>query len=111
MIGVNVMESEATSFFETVESDFDISQPLRWSFILAGASENQVGSMIERLSALGFTEVNPDFDDEDQGTYALVAEQIAVHDANTFLAMLQQVKRLAASEQVMVADYSAGLPD
>ena len=99
---------EAERFFASVARDFDITAPLRWSFLLDGLSEEQVEPLMGQVSGLGFTEVEPLADEEQAGRYTLWFAEVRVHTAASFAARVAAVERLAAREGLVMSDFSAG---
>jgi hypothetical protein len=102
--------SEAERFFKSLGRDFDTSTPLRWGFLLTGANEDQVGSLMEEVARLGFTDVEPLFDEEREGRFILGFCEVQVHTARSFAERVALVERFAAREGLEVADFSAGHP-
>lgn len=103
--------SEAEQFFDSLASDFDITSPLRWSFLLDGLSVDQVEPLMSEVSSLGFTEVEPLGVESEEDQFILGFAEIRVHTARSFVERLEAVNKLAAREGVMLVDYSAGLPE
>jgi hypothetical protein len=102
---------EAERFFEALSADFNTAAPLRWSFLLDGASEDQVGPLMDEVGGLGFTEVEPMADEEREGRYTLWFAEVRVHTARSFAGRVAAVERIAARERLVVADFSAGRPE
>ena len=101
---------EAEQFFASLTADFDTAGPLRWGFLLDGASEDRVGPLMEAAGRLGFTEVEPLPDEEREGRFTLSLAEVRAHTARSFAARLAAVEKLAAREGLVVADYTAGQP-
>jgi hypothetical protein len=95
-------------FYESLAADFDTTRVLRWSFMLAGAAEDQVGSLMKSVSGMGFTEVEPMADEVLEGRYSLWLSEERVHTADSFAQRVAVVEQFAAREGLMVSDYSAG---
>ena len=102
---------EAERFHASLAADFDTAGPLRWGFLLDGASEGQVGPLIDAAGRLGFTEVEPLPDEEREGQFTLSLSEVRAHTARSFAARLAAVQELAVREGLVVADYTAGLPE
>jgi hypothetical protein len=103
--------SEAERFFESLASDFDTGARLRWSFLLDGLSEDQVGPLMEEVGGLGFTEAEPLADEEREGRFTLWFAEVRAHSARSFAARVAAVEQLAAREGLVMSDFSAGRPD
>ncbi len=103
--------TEAEQFFESVASDFDTASPLRWSFFVDGATEDQVDPIMRAAQSMGFTDVEPIADDGQEGRYSLCFAEIRVHTAESFVQRLAEVNQLAAREGLSPSDYSAGLDE
>jgi hypothetical protein len=103
--------SEAERFFESLASNFDTAAPLRWSFLLDGLSEDQVGPLMEEVGGLGFTEVEPLADEEQEGRYTLWFAEVRIHSARSFAERVAMVEQLAAHEGLVMSDFSAGRPE
>lgn len=103
--------SEAERFFESLAGDFDTAAPLRWSFLFDGLSEDQVGPLMEEVSGLSFTEVEPMADEEREGQYTLWFAEVRVHSARSFAERVAAVEQLAAREGLVMSDFSAGRPE
>jgi hypothetical protein len=99
---------EAERFFKSLAGDFDTAAPLRWSFLLDGLSEDQVGPLMEEVGGLGFTEVEPLADEEQEGRYTLWFAEVRVHSAGSFAERVVAVEHLAAREGLVMSDFSAG---
>jgi hypothetical protein len=105
-----VGDGEAVRFFESLSSDIDRSAALRWGFLLSGATEVQVGPLMETVERLGFTDIEPLFDEEHEGRFILYFSEVCVHTARSFAERVALVEQVAAREGLVVADYSAGYP-
>lgn len=103
--------SEVNQFFESLAPHFDTTSPLRWGFLLDGASEERVDPLMAELSALGFVEIEAMFDDENPGKCILGFGEVCVHSAESFARRVESVEGLAAREGLQLSDYSAGLAD
>jgi hypothetical protein len=101
--------NEARQFFESLHNDFDPSAPLGWNFMLDGATEDQVEPLMDTLAGMGFTNVEPMEDDEQEGRYTLWVQEVCVHTAESFANRVAAVEQLASREGLVVSDYSAGL--
>jgi hypothetical protein len=99
---------DAAEFFRSLAADFDTAGPLRWSFLLDGAAEDQVGPLMDEAGRLGFAEVEPMADEEREGRYTLWLSEVRVHTAESFARRVAAVEQLAAREGLVVSDYSAG---
>ena len=102
---------EAERFFESLAGDFDTAAPLRWSFLLDGLSEDQVGPLMGEVGGLGFTAVEPLANEEREGRYALWFAEVRVHTARSFAERVEIVEQFAAREGLVMSDFSAGRPD
>lgn len=102
---------EAGGFFASLDPDFDTTTPLRWSFLLDGLSEGQVGPLMEEIGGLGFAEVEPLYGDEGEGRYTLWFAEVRVHSAESFAERVTTVRRLAVREGLVMSDFSTGRPD
>ncbi len=100
---------ESNQFFKTLSADFDMAAPLRWSFLLDGASEDKVGALIHEISRLGFAEVEPSTSENCEGQYTLWFSEVCVHTAQSFAARVAVVEQFAESKDLVVLDFSAGL--
>jgi hypothetical protein len=99
--------NEAMQFYQSLATDFDTTEPLRWSFLLGGAAEDRVGSLMESLAGMGFPEIEPMLDEEQQGLYIVWFAEVCVHSADSFAQRVAAVERFAAHEGLVVYDYSA----
>ena len=102
---------EADRFFESLSSDFDTSAPIRWAFVLSGATEDQVDRLMDAVQKMGFTEAEPLFDEEQEGHFIVEFAEIRVHTARSFAERVASVEQLAAREGLVMADFSAGRPE
>jgi hypothetical protein len=102
---------EAERFFDSLAGGFDTATALRWSFLLDGLSEDQVGTLMEEVGVLGFTEVEPLADEEQEGRYILWFAEVRVHSARSFAERVAAVEQLAAREGLVMSDFAAGRPD
>lgn len=102
---------EAERFFESLAGDFDTAAALRWSYLLDGLSEDQVGPLMGEVRGLGFTEVEPLADEERVGRYTLWFAEVRVHTARSFAERVEVVKKFAAHERLVMSDFSAGRPE
>jgi len=102
---------EAERFFDSLASDFDTTAPLRWSFLLDGLSEDQVGPLMDEVGGLGFTEVEPMADEEQERRYTLWFAEVRVHSAQSFAERVAAVEQLAVREGLLMSDFSAGRSD
>jgi hypothetical protein len=102
---------EAERFFASLASDFDTAAPLRWSFLLSGLSEDQVGPLMDEVGRLGFTEVEPLADEECEGRYLLWFAEVGVHSSASYAERVSLVEQLANRKGLVVSDFSAGRPD
>jgi hypothetical protein len=102
---------EAEKFFESLAGDFDTAAPLRWSFLLDGLSEDQVGPLMDEVGGLGFTEVEPLADEEQESRYTLWFAEVRVHTARSFAERVEVVEQFAAREGLALSDFSAGRPE
>jgi hypothetical protein len=57
---------EVERFFESLADSFDTTAPLRWSFLLDGLAGERVGPLMAEVGRLGFTEVEPLADEEQE---------------------------------------------
>jgi hypothetical protein len=99
---------EAARFYRSLTPDYDTMRALRWSFLLEGATQDQVGPLMGRVRGMGFTEVEPMADEERDGRYILWFAEVRVHTAESFAERVAAVEHLAAQEGLVVSDYSAG---
>lgn len=102
---------EARKFFASLDGDFDTASPLGWNFMLKGATEDQVGPLMDTLTGVGFHRVEPMADEDEEGRYILWFQEVRVHSAESFAARVAAVEELAAQEGLEVWDYSAGWAD
>jgi hypothetical protein len=102
---------EAERFFESLKADFDTASALRWMFLLSGATEDQVEPLMEEISRLGFADIEPLIDDEQEARFILGFSEVRVHTAQSFAERAAVVKQLADREGLTVDDVSAGLPE
>jgi hypothetical protein len=102
---------EAERFFQSLSGDFDTATSLRWSFLLGRFSEDQVEPLMEEVGGLGFTEVEPIADEEQEGQYTLWFAEVRVHSGRSFADRVAEVEKLAAREGLVVSDFSAGRPE
>jgi hypothetical protein len=102
---------EAERFFESLAPGFDTGARLQWSFLLDGLSEDQVGPLLEELGELGFTEIEPLADEEQEDRYTLCFSEVRVHSARSFAERVAVVEQLAAREGLVMSDFSAGQSD
>src|SRR5262245_44974390 len=102
---------EAERFFESLAADFDTAAPLRWSFLLDGLSEDQVGPLMVAVGGLGFTEVEPLADEEREDRYTLWFAEVRVHSGRSFAEQVAAVEQLAARKGLVMSDFSAGRPE
>jgi hypothetical protein len=100
--------SEAVQFFESLAGDFDTAAALRWSFLLDGATEDQVEALMAEVGGMGFSEVEPMADEEREGRYTLWFAEVCVHTADSFARRVATIEELAAREGLVMSDYSAG---
>lgn len=100
---------EPERFFQSLAAEFDTATLLRWSFLLDGATEDQVGPLMGEVRRLRFAEVEPLADEEHAGRYKLWFSEICVHTAATFAARVAVIEQLAERERLVVSDYSAGI--
>lgn len=63
------------------------------------------------VEQLKFIEIEPLFDEERDGKYILGFGEIRVHTAQSFAGRVAEVEQLAAREQLVLLDYSAGPPE
>jgi hypothetical protein len=103
--------SGVVGFFESLAPDFDTSKPLRWGFLLAGVPEDRVEPIMDDVAGLGFTEVEPIFDEEREGRFILGFAEVCVHTAESFAQRVEVVERFAEREGLELSDYSAARPD
>jgi hypothetical protein len=99
--------SEAQTFFMSLTAPCDTSAPLRWSFLLCGAAVDQIPPLMEAIAKLGFTEIEPMADEEQEGRCSLWFAEVCIHTADSFGRRVAIVEQLAAREGLVVSDYSA----
>ena len=100
--------NEAVRFYHSLGPDFDTAAPLRWSFLLEGVAEDQVGQLMEMLGGMGFTEAEPMAAEEQEGQYILWFAEVCLHTAESFARRVAAVEQLAVREGLVVSDFSAG---
>jgi hypothetical protein len=100
--------NEAVRFFKSLRHDLDTTAPLRWSFLLEGGTEDQIGPLMEVVGAMGFPEIEPMADEEHDGLYSLWFAEVCVHTPESFSQRVAAVEQLTAQEGLVVSDYSAG---
>ena len=100
--------TEAVRFFQSLGTYFDTTGALRWSFLLESAVEEQVGSLMESLVEMGFPEVEPMFDEDQEGRYILWFAEVRVHTPDSFAQRVAEVERFAGREGLVLSDYAAG---
>jgi hypothetical protein len=99
---------QAVRFFESLAAAFDTTTALRWSFLMRGATEDQVAQLLATVGAMGFSEIEPMADEEQEGCFTLWFAEVCVHTADSFARRVVEVKRFAAAGGLVVSDYSAG---
>jgi hypothetical protein len=99
---------QALSFYESLRADFDTTGPLRWHYLLANATRDQVGRLLRLLADLGFSEVEPMFDEGQEGRFLLWAAEEGTHTARSFAWRVAEVEAFAARNGLVLSDYSAG---
>jgi hypothetical protein len=99
---------EPDRFFKSLADAFDTTAPLRWSFLLDGATEDQVGQLMRKVGEMGFAEVEPLADEWEEGRYNLWFAEVRVHTAGSFAARVREVEQFASLEGLVVSDFSAG---
>jgi hypothetical protein len=102
---------DAREFFASLDADFDTTAPLGWCFMLKGAAEDRVGPLMDTLTGMGFSGVEPMDDGDTEGRYILWFQEVRVHTADSFAARVAAVEELATREQLELWDYSAGWPE
>ncbi len=99
--------SEAVRFFESLAREFDTTAELRWSFLLDGATKDQVGPLLGAVIEMGFTEFEPMADEEHEGRYTLWFAEVCVHSTDSFARRVATVEQFASREGLVVPDYAA----
>lgn len=66
---------------------------------------------MEEVGALGFAEVEPMADEEQEGRYILWFAEVHVHSAHSFAVRVATVEQLAIREGLVMSDFSAGRPE
>lgn len=108
---MSAQRDEALQFFDSIVGDLDTINPVRWSFLLTGATMHQVEPLMRDAYALGITEVEPQFDEEREGLFVLWLSEICEHTSDSFTARVAIIQGLADRSGLELADYSAGRPD
>ena len=99
---------EAASFFETLRTDFDVSDVLNWSYQIDGIPEDQVSEALNAIEQTGFSSVEVVDGDKEVG-YTVGFAESRRHDAQSFAARVCEADALAKKFSGTLADYSAGL--
>ena len=99
--------SEAVRFFESLAGDFDTTAELRWSFLLDGATKDQVRTLLRSAVEMGFTEFETMADEEHEGRYTFWFADVCVHIADSFARQVGIVEKFASREGLVLFDYAA----
>lgn len=99
----------AKAYFGSIGKEFDTTEPLKWSFSLGEAKEDQLVPLMNALTELGFRNVHSGLDEDDvQKRYLIWFEEVCVHSAESYTARVAVVESFAARHGVGLCNYSAG---
>ncbi len=102
--------SGGSAYFREVEDRFDTTKPLNWSFVLKDVKVDQLVSLRNALTELGFSHIRSELrKGRDQKLYLMRFDEVCVHTAESYAARLVAVRSLAAREGATLCDYSADL--
>jgi hypothetical protein len=113
------LRDEVAAFLAALEKDhgWQTSQPLRWSHTIVGLGQPHIDSLLEKLAAVGLTDVDQRAGGRLFGNrmtfgnrtidFEVTATEVAAYTAESLTARIQQLIEIAEGEGGRYEDYSA----